>query len=94
MQQNFLCPACWKENTAGSIQCKHCGAPLGIFGTQGQICPNSDCRWPRKPSDLFCGNCGMYLPPICSNCGNTVKQDSRYCPRCSYFCGGGRQGLI
>ncbi|MGA2157600.1 MAG: zinc ribbon domain-containing protein [Dehalococcoidia bacterium] len=91
MQQNFLCPNCWKENTAGSLHCSSCGTRLGNVGAAGSQCPS--CHWQRIPFDRFCGNCGKPLPPICPNCGNSISKDSRYCPKCSFFCGGGREAL-
>lgn len=91
MQKNYLCPNCWKENTAANASCRFCGAQLGTLGAIQSKCP--ECRWPRVPFDKFCGNCGKPLQPICPNCGNNISKDSRYCPRCSFFCGGGREGL-
>ncbi len=32
MQQNFLCPICWKENTADSTVCRYCHTQLGLLG--------------------------------------------------------------
>jgi predicted amidophosphoribosyltransferase len=93
MQQNFLCPNCWKENTAVSTQCRFCGTQLGVEGSLRSHCPEPACGWPRVPYDRFCGNCGKPLAPICPNCGNSLAKDSRYCPKCSFFCGGGREGL-
>lgn len=93
MQQNFLCPNCWKENTATSTQCRYCGAQLGRLGTQNARCPDPACSWPRVPNDRYCGNCGKPVQPMCPNCGNVLAKDSRYCTRCSFFCGGGREGL-
>ena len=91
MQKNYLCPVCWKENTADTVQCKYCGAEMGKQGSLQSQC--ALCQWPRVPFDRFCGNCGQPLPPICPNCGNAISKDSRYCPKCSFFCGGGREGL-
>ncbi|MGD0854532.1 MAG: zinc ribbon domain-containing protein [Dehalococcoidia bacterium] len=91
MQKNFLCPGCWKENMSESIQCRFCGGQLGVLGALQTKCPS--CQWPRVPYDKFCGNCGKPLQPICPNCGNNISKDSRYCPKCSFFCGGGREGL-
>ncbi len=93
MQQNFLCPICWKENMAGNTICGYCHTQLGTLGAVNSNCPHPNCRWPRVPFDRFCGNCGSPLQPICPNCGNNLSKDSRYCPRCSFFCGGGREGL-
>lgn len=93
MQQNFLCPNCWKENTASSTQCRYCRTQLGAIGSLNSRCSESTCGWPRVPYDRFCGNCGRPLPPICPNCGNALAKDSRYCPKCSFFCGGGRERL-
>lgn len=91
MQQNFLCPNCRKENRPASIQCQYCGAPLGRLGVINARCPS--CQQPRVPGDRFCGQCGQALDPICPNCGNIVSRDSRYCPKCSFFCGGGRESV-
>ena len=93
MQQNFLCPVCWKENTADSTVCNNCHTALGLMGAIHSRCPQPGCNWPRVPYDRFCGNCGWPLQPICPNCGNNISKDSRYCPKCSFFCGGGREGL-
>ena len=93
MQQNFLCPVCWKENTAGSTVCTNGHTGLGVIGALRSRCPQPYCNWPRVPYDRFCGNCGWPLQPICPNCGNNLSRDSRYCPKCSFFCGGGREGL-
>jgi len=93
MQQNFLCPICWKENTAGSTVCSYCHSQLGLLGAINSWCAQPGCHWPRVPYDRFCGNCGQPLQPICPNCGNNISRDSRYCPKCSFFCGGGREGL-
>ena len=91
MHQNFLCPLCLRENTAGSASCVGCGTQLGILGSQNTCC--TSCNRPRVPFDRFCHNCGIPLEPICPNCGNKVSKDSRYCPKCGFFCGGGRAGL-
>lgn len=92
MQKNFLCPNCKRENTSQAVNCAYCGALLGVMGSFNAHCPH--CRWPRQPSHRFCGNCGQPLQPMCPNCGNYIDKDSRYCPKCSFFCGGGREGLL
>lgn len=91
MQKNFVCPVCMKENTADTPTCVICGTQLGVMGAINAWCPY--CNWQRVPYDRYCGNCGRPLQPICPNCGNNISQDSRYCPKCSFFCGRGRDGL-
>ncbi len=92
MQKNFLCPNCKRENTPQAVNCVYCGALLGVMGSFNARCPY--CQWPRQPHHRFCGNCGQPLQPMCPNCGNYIDKDSRYCPKCSFFCGGGREGLV
>jgi predicted amidophosphoribosyltransferase len=92
MQKNFLCPGCKRENTSEASNCVYCGTQLGVMGALSSRCPI--CQWPRVPYDRFCGNCGRPLQPICPNCGNNISKDSRYCPKCSFFCGTGREGLL
>jgi len=92
MQKNFLCPNCKRENTPQAVNCVYCGALLGVMGSFNALCPY--CQWPRQPYHRFCGNCGQPLQPMCPNCGNYIDKDSRYCPKCSFFCGGGREGLV
>jgi len=90
MLKNFLCPNCKKENPPQNKNCFYCGTPLGVMGAYNSFCPNGH---RRVPNDRFCGECGCPLPPICPNCGRSIDTYSRYCPGCSYFCGGGREGL-
>jgi predicted amidophosphoribosyltransferase len=92
MQKNFLCPGCKRENTSEALKCAFCGMQLGVMGALSSRCPA--CQWQRVPYDRFCGNCGRPLQPICPNCGNIISKDSRYCPKCSFFCGSGREGLL
>jgi hypothetical protein len=47
------CTKCGKENEGGKNFCAFCGAPLGAFCDR--------CQHIIKPSDQFCGNCGLTL---------------------------------
>ena len=39
---------------------------------------------------LYCYEKGMYAMPFCPACGEPIKVDTKYCPKCGYNIGEGR----
>ncbi len=71
-----ICPYCGEKNSADSVFCGGCGAPLASEAP-GMVCPY--CGFPAESGDTFCGNCGTPLGNSgSSSAGNSYPNTDIY----------------